>query len=241
MSGSPISFYTLINSLQLLAYLPLSTIPIPQSLRSLLTSLNMQSFVPNPFLYWVGTSEGPTVPDFATSYGYESCLFLVNCGVMICVGVLVLLYWIAIQALARLPLGILSFYLKEQTKRNQSLRYWLQVYMDVTLAALFQVGWLSFSTFNEAFNSCLGLLIVCLSIVTPFSVLFVTTTFYPNRTSKWMTLFDEFKCKSLRGSLFYTVYLFRRIIYSSVLIFAHTSPKLQAVTFSALSLTVSPT
>jgi len=93
ISGSPTSFYTLINSLQLLAYLPLSTIPIPQSLRNLLSSLHMQFFFPNPFLYWLRTDEGRIVPDFAASYGYESCLFLINCGVMICVGVLVLLYW----------------------------------------------------------------------------------------------------------------------------------------------------
>jgi len=43
----------------------------------------------------------------------------------------------------------------------------MQAYMDVALAALFQVGWLSFSTFNEAFNSCLGLVIACLSSFRP--------------------------------------------------------------------------
>ena len=76
MSGSPSSFYTLINNLQLLAYLPLSTIPILQNIRSLLASLNMQSFVPNPFLYWVGTSEGPTVPNFAYTTDMQVVYFL---------------------------------------------------------------------------------------------------------------------------------------------------------------------
>ena len=115
-SGSASGLFTLINNLQLLAYLPLSTIPFPQGLRDLLSSLNMQSFIPNPFLHWLKADEGEKVPDFASSYGYESCLFLANCGVMVAVGVLVLTYWGVVRILMSLPLGLVSFYLREQMK-----------------------------------------------------------------------------------------------------------------------------
>lgn len=239
ISGNPTSFYTIINNLQLLAYLPLSTIPIPQAIRSLLASLNMQSFISNPFMYWLRNDEGPEVPDFAASYGYESCLFLANCGVMICVGVLVMVYCGVVKVLARLPMGLLSFYLKEQTKGNQLLRYWLQVYMDVTLAAMLQVSKLSFATFNTGLNSCLGLLALTLSALTPFAIAFISLNC--SAGADWKVLFEEFSCNSTRGSLFYTVFLFRRLVYSLSLIFAHASPKFQGTVFTAISLTVSAT
>lgn len=216
ISGSSTSFYTLINNLQLIAYLPLSTIAIPQNIRSLLASLNMQSFLPNPFLYWLKADEGPAAPDFAASYGYNSCLFLTNCGVMVSVGMIVLVYCGVVRVLVRLPLGILSFYLKEQTKGNQLLRYWLQVYMDITLASMLQISNMSFFSFNEGFNSCLGLFVFTLAVITPFIIVFVSLTRTPETDSGWTVLFEEFHCNSTRGSLFYAVFLFRRFSVFSV-------------------------
>jgi len=241
LSGSPTNLFAMLNTLQLLSYLPLSSIRMPQHLRNVLTTLNLQSFLVNPFDYWLGDIVGTQAPQFAASYGYNSCLFLRNAGVMVVVGVGMGLYWVVAKLVGKLPLGYVSFYLKEKSKENILLRYWLQVYLDVLLAALLQTAWPSFTNFPEAFNSCLGIATLGVALLTPPAVLWISLSSHYRTHSMWQLLFEEFNSSTIRRSLLYSVYLFRRLLYAATLVLAYQWPKLQAVTFAALSLTVTST
>ena len=236
VSGSVGGLFSLINTLQLLSYLPLSTIPIPHRLKSLLAALNMQSFIPNPFLLWLG--EEHSVPAFAASYGYDSTLFLANCGIMISVGVVLMVYWALTRLMAKLPLGFVRLYMQKAIRRNTFIIYWITVYLDVCLAALLQSIWLSFASFSEGFNACLGIFVALFALATPFRVLMISLTKELRTSEKWTVLFTEFKCESVRSSLFYSVFLLRRLLFSLVLITLSLWPKVQSTCFLAFSLTV---
>lgn len=238
VSGSPASLFIVINNLQLLTYLPLSTIPMAQSLRNLLTSLNMQSFLQNPFLLWLGEDSGPEVPDYAASYGYDSGLFLANSGVAVLIGATMLIYWAAVRVLSRLPLGFLSKHVRKLSQGSPLLCYWLQAYLDITIAALLQAFCLSVASFSDILNSGLGLLTLTFCLITPFLILSVSLSPRLSKKLVWDALFNEFSWKTIQGSLFYSVFLFRRLLYALTLILAYNWPKLQALSFITSSLTV---
>jgi len=142
------------------------------------------------------------------------------------------------KGLGRLELGLFSFYMREKSQGNPLLRYWLQGYLDISIAALLQTGWPSFHSFSEAFNTSLGLLIVCVAVVTPVVAVYVSLTQSWASSPYCTVLFEEFRGGSVRSRLFYFVFLFRRLFYALMLIFASPWPKFQAISFAAASLTV---
>ena len=141
--------------------------------------------------------------------------------------------------LIKMPLGTFSAYLQQRIKGNAVLQYWLLSYIDMSLSGFLQTGWLSVSSFPETFNALIGVLISTLAVISPFCILYVTLSKHTG--AGWSPLFSEFHCKSVPGSLFYSLFLFRRLVFALALIFASSWPQLQSTTFSSLSLSVNST
>ena len=246
LTGNVGSLFTMLNNIQLLAYLPLSGVALPAGLCALLKSLNMQTVLPSPFEYVLHGNETGNLPGYAEQYGYTSVLFLSNAGLAITAGVLTALYALASLALSKCPVRFFALYFGTAGKANYMTRYWIQVYLDISLAAYLQVFAVQLASPTLAVNFCLGLLAAVLCVATPFCVLYITLR-YRTETSVsagkwWSGLFVEFKLeKSLFGRCFYTLFFFRRLLYSTSLLTLHSHPVYQSISFLLLSLCVTCT
>jgi hypothetical protein len=247
ISANPNTFLTIINNIQMLGYLPLSGINMTQEVRNLLKSLNMQSFLPNPVLWVIDEEEAGNPPYFAQQYGYSSPLFLANMGIMFSFGVLIaclnIVFWLLTKAPKCLCASIL-IKLTEKYSWNPLLQYWIQVYLDASIASYLQLYRLAGNTANLAVNAVLAVTIALLAVISPAAGLWMVIKL-GNKGEKgdikhWKALFSSFRNdRGVRSSLFYPVFLARRLFYSSVLITCFNYPKFQSISFISHSLVVS--
>lgn len=243
-SGSPSSFWSLFNQLQLITYIPLSNIPLSTNFASTLMALNMNSYLTNPFSYVFTSSNCTEIPEYAAKYGLDSSLFLLNSGVMVSAAVVCVVSCIQTYLLSRCNLGWLQPYLHRllvSYKWGVFVRYWVQVYMDISLYSLLQLHTIShthcLSSPGFLLNVTISVLLAVISLATPFILLTFTlknkakmmnqSDYDFNHT--WGTLFLELHPNSTVSTvLFYTIYFFRRLIYSFLLVFLSDSPGTQA-------------
>ena len=117
--------------------------------------------------------------------------------------------------------------------RSSLMWYWILVYLDSSIAGLLQLWSLDFDSLLYFCSTLLGLLSTVLVIVSPGAVFIITLRHL--HSSAWHTRFQEFKNnRGLRSSLFYTVFLLRRLAFATALAFFSTCPKFQAVLFAPL-------
>ena len=141
LAGNLATIYSLINIVQMITYFPLSTVQLPDNLRALMVSLNLQAYFPNPLAGSLGPVEG-NAPEFARQYGYESATFLANAGVIL----------ISFCAnLAAFPISWMLSKCKSTRIANHAKRilrgyrweslmmHWIEAYLDLSVAALLQL------------------------------------------------------------------------------------------------------
>jgi len=251
LSANPNTFLTILNNLQLLGYLPLSGLNIPRDVRNLLKSLNLHSFLPNPALWVVNEKEAGSPPSFAESYGYSSPLFLANLGIMFSFGLIIACLNVLFWVLTKLPKCVFSAFLLKLTEKyswNPLLQYWIQVYLDASVSGYLQLYRLEGSTANLAINAILGVFVAFFAVISPFVGIWVVISLAKGgfdidkaEIKNWKSLFSSFKNdKGVKSSLFYPLFLLRRLFYASILLTCSISPKLQSISFIAHSLVVTP-
>ncbi|CAG9335952.1 unnamed protein product [Blepharisma stoltei] len=79
-SLNPSSLWTMINTIQLLAYIPYASYPITEKISVFFKSMNNFNIVPNLFLFFIDENESNAPYDRARNYGYDSYLILANIG-----------------------------------------------------------------------------------------------------------------------------------------------------------------
>ena len=83
MFTHPSLFWILFNTLELISYMPIGSVPYPASLISFFTYLNSLSIFPSPSsLFGLAGKEYPAYYE-ARKYGVNSCLFLVNIDIIL--------------------------------------------------------------------------------------------------------------------------------------------------------------
>ena len=142
VAGNPASLFTLVNSVQMLTYLPLSTIPLPDELKKQLIGLNLQLFISNPVAkYLSANTEGDSsTPEFAQDYGFTAPSFLSNTGNILVTTVLNLGVYLVLLTLSKacrrnphIRKGLEGYHW-----RNVGM-HWILSYLDLSIAAYLQL------------------------------------------------------------------------------------------------------
>lgn len=260
LNGSPNILWSFLNQLQLISYIPLTTIPVSDKMVAVLTGLNIDSMVPNPFSYLLSEKEHAQKPlSYTERSGITTALFLLNTGLsMIFAGALVtsfvLLYLLSKVGTARFSHSIedlLGLY-----HWKIPLRWGLQSYLDIGIFSMLQLQQVAYS--YSAF-SIISLDSLNIALSSLFCALFLSGFLYipvllckkyhlirsrkdEEVNQHWGELYLEFdQRRGLRGILFYPYFLFRRLLYACSLIWLYESPRTQALLNTSLSFTVLPT
>lgn len=145
--------WSLVNVLQVFTYIPLLNIDLPLILVSFLKSLNEYSVIPNVFSMFIDYS-GPEPFDNAVDVGFESCQFLINAGNMLSIFLVIVLLDLAV-----ILIGLAFRYFKcdcvcfqrlvmkiyTKIHWNSYIRYVIEGYLDISLAAFLQVYYVRYS------------------------------------------------------------------------------------------------
>lgn len=100
LNPNPASFWTLLNTLQIVSFLGVSKIPMSEKMFAFIKNLNGLSIMPNP-LEWILDKDSGTAPyPQAVKYGYDTDLFLVNAGQMVLTLAVTVAIWPLLSFLA---------------------------------------------------------------------------------------------------------------------------------------------
>ena len=233
---SPSSLWAIINTVMILAFIPLTNNKLTPKLRSFYSGLNDINFVPNLFEMIFNESESPNPLDRAKEYGFESNLFLVISGEVFTVLVALLLLVPVIWVLSKINSCKVKFssYLKNY-KYNFFLRFWIEAYLEVAIGAINQVYSVE-SNWSSVFNYVLGVFFGVLCLITPLGLFYFT---YKNSTRigdsddsdfhlTWGSLYYELRTsKSFWSMYFYSVFFLKRLLFTVSIFLLDRYPILQ--------------
>jgi hypothetical protein len=224
------------NGMALLSYSSCLKLNTSQGLTDFFGSLNVQSYVPNPFKYLLPEPDKEDAPDYG---GFDTSLFLNNAGVMFTVGIALLIYWPFVAVMSRFPVRLVAMYysrLLESFRWNILVRYWTQIYLDVAIACFLQLRYISFSTPLHGLNSALSLCFAIAFGLTPAAVIWLVLNHtsenngemvFPGRFSMLFAGFVMDKGRS--RLLFYPLFFLERLMLAGGLVFLRSCPIVQVL------------
>ncbi|OMJ95283.1 hypothetical protein SteCoe_1340 [Stentor coeruleus] len=246
--SNPVAVWALINTLQLIYYLPLGSTPMTKGLQLFCSSLGNYNIVPNPMSMLISNNLTTPPYDEAEDFGLITSVFLINIGsnlLIICLfivqlPIIVLLSKCEMRSIQRKANNLLKNY-----KYCFFIRFWTQAYIDTLIYAFIQLRSTS-KSFLGNFNIAFALILAIISIITPPFVLvtsFINKNEIFNSTNtefykKYGTLYDEFKNnKGFISCLYYFIYFTRRLLYAIVQVFLNSWPFLQTILNIIISFT----
>jgi hypothetical protein len=165
MISNPASAWLLINTLQLILYLPISKNSLTPGIRKFCTSFGDINFLPNPIQYIFSKSSTEKPSKNQQNTGIETSVFLINGGQNLGVILMLLVLYPFILIISKMPLGRITlamFKMLKNYKYGIFLRYWIQAYLDLGIFALVQIRSEIREPFAGYFN--LGAATVCMVI-----------------------------------------------------------------------------
>lgn len=252
-SGNPRALWSLINQLELITFIPMSALEIPEELVDVLNSL-IESIIPDPFKYVrIKHQKCSDLPHFARKYQTKSSVFLSNARVSLGVGVFFLLLYLCIALLCLLPIAWVRVYCRKRLtvlRWTVSVRWWVQSYLNILVFSCLQLYMaLDLDCLEEPYltvSSVLSLLGLALGIITPIGY-FAFHTMHMKEiltrcddafNKRWKELYHNIRPNSYSASFFILIFLLRRFIYGLSLVCFAVAPKLQAVLGTSLSFVV---
>lgn len=253
ISGDSGSLFVIINNVQLLTYLPLSTIPLPDTLREQLIGLNLLTLISSPIsIQNIATDIDKSLPEFAVDYGFSDSSFLSNAGpvlatVVVDLGVFVVLWLLSkvCRNSEKVRKGLEGYHW-----RNVGM-HWILSYLDLSIAAYLQVLrvitiQLSFATAKAGLISLFGCLVAALSSIFPFGIAYLCIRDHSHAQAQqfdairsWKFLYEGLKNNNgWVSSAYYPLFLVRRLIHALALIYLSPFPIAQSFIFLSLALLV---
>ena len=250
VNPNPAGLWAIINCVQILHFVPMSTNPLTPMLKEFFKALNQIELIPNIFEYVVDPKSYPNKHKESFKYGYESSSFLLNAGENLSViGVIILLFPF-IWGISKIPLKPIQrkfSSLLEEYKHGIFMRFWVTAYLEICISAVLQFyNFLARSVFEFIDFLCavgFGVLLVAspylifkfvLKRKREIAMLSEQSAFY----KIYGSLFYEFRVTS--GSIArysYIIYILRRLLYSCSLFFLSPFPIVQAIANILISLT----
>ncbi|CAG9326438.1 unnamed protein product [Blepharisma stoltei] len=246
VTPNPSSLWSMTNVIEVLSFITLSGIPLSASVYTFLNNLNSFNIMPNIFEKYVDSSNGEKPYKQAYDYGYETNLFLLNCGSILTSLCIIVICFPIVAFLSKCTYRWIGKKFTEQLREYKFsvfIRFWLESYIEIGAAAL--IGLLNFPVNNgtEIFNIIICLLFEILIAITPIAMHYFLLKNRKKIMSKnkkllkkWDSLFYEFNIdKNVMSSQYYLLFIWRRLIYIMSLILLRNYPGAQAVIIVALS------
>ena len=228
LNGNPASALSLINQLQLVSYIAMSKIPIPEEFASTLAGINIGQMLPNPTssLYDFSINDTTQTPaSYIEDYGLNTLLFISNARSVLTTSGLILLSYVPIYLLSKVPAAPIRLYfqgLLQSLRWSVPINIWLTSYLDIAVFSLLQVANVrnSFQSWLPALSFCVAICFLVVVFATPICLLWFLKRNWGNiasRTDKdfnrrWGALIATFKpSNKLSGAAFYPLFLVRRL------------------------------
>ena len=242
------SFWSAINTIQILSLIPISGNPLTPKLKGFFRSFNDIGFMVNFFRILFGSGSTNNHQE-SYNHGYDSGLFLVNAGELLSTILALVLLWPIVSILSKVKIRFLrkKFQkLLEEYKYGVFVRFLLEGYLDLLVAGLIQLYLIpAFGVFFLV-NYTLGIVFCLCLILLPALVfclirnnteLVLEPSENPRFHKCWGSLFYEFK-KSKHSAQFYSLFLARRLLYVLNSMLMSSFPVAQAVINCFLMLVV---
>ncbi|OMJ66271.1 hypothetical protein SteCoe_36945 [Stentor coeruleus] len=233
--SNPAAAWMIINTIQLISYIPLNSNPMPDGLDAFITGLGgYTEMIPNPFAY---IFDSRTLSDpylQARKFGTKTSVFWINIGPSMVTFLLILSMWPFLYFFSKFNLGKISIKIKKTLKNyryNFFLRFWIQAYLDIGVASLIQLRSEVKIPGSGYFNQMSAVICIIIFILTPSCIVVCSFVGYFNIKNKdieffdkWGSLYCEFKNdKGFWSTQYYFVFLLRRLefLLSQVYLNAH--------------------
>ncbi|CAG9335957.1 unnamed protein product [Blepharisma stoltei] len=138
-SPNPSGLWTMLNTIQLLSYIPYANYPLTDKISAFFKSMNDFNIVPNLFLLFVDENQGNTPYYQAKKYGYDSDLILVNVGNNLTVLFFIIAIIPPVYYLSKCSQRYVGKKLNKicnEYKFGTFLRFWILNYLEVGFAAI---------------------------------------------------------------------------------------------------------
>ena len=222
-TSNPSDFWRVMNTLEMLSYIPSTNNQLTPTLAGFFEGLNMLDSIPVGVDYLIQLVTGKS--SYFTRYlAGDSKLFLLNAGVSILIIGILLLLWPLVWVVSKIPYCKTPFSkLLAEYKFNVFTRYWMQCYLDLSIAGFVQLVSVPNIEVVGVFNYTSACLVVVLLGVTPGALfLFVKRNREdivnedPEFYQKWRTLLYEFDCTdNPETSFFYFVFTLKRVVFAA--------------------------
>jgi hypothetical protein len=248
---------SLINQIQMITYISMTKIPIPNDFASTLAALNVGNMLPNPLSRFMILDDNETTqnpPAYVSDYGIDTVLFIRNSMSFLGSAVMILFSFLPIYLLSKLKIKFIADYFKRKLpalKWTVPIQLWLTSYLDIGIFSLLQL-----INVNHSFSKPLdviSLIISCFFLlgfaVTPIAVLMFLTRNYTrisNRSDtefnqRWGALFMQFKGDFKYSSLaYFFIFTLRRCLFAISLVITPDQLGILALSNTTLSLIVIP-
>lgn len=248
MSGNPTVLFMLVNNIQMLTYVPLSTIPLPEKLKAQMVSMNIQNFFTLPYFNDVSVIESDnTPPAFAQNYGFDSSSFLSNARTLILIMIFNLCSLVTVWMLSKCRQPRIRAYFIQALagyRWRNLMMHWELSYLDISIAAYLRVQQPDFGTWMTAIDSISAFIVMALCWILPFVMLHLALLHEALITAKdfstissWKFLYEGQKNnKGCISILYHFLFIIRRMIYALALVFFSEYPIAQSVIFHLHSL-----
>jgi len=242
------SFWSAINTIQILGLIPISGNSLTPKLKGLFRSFNDVGFMVNLFRVVFGSGATNNHQE-SYKHGYDSGLFLVNAGELFSTILALVLLWPIVSILSKVRIRFLrkKFQkLLKEYKYGVFVRFLLEGYLDLLVAGLIQLYLTPATEVLSLVNYTLGIVFcLCLILFPPLVFCLIRKNtelvLQPSENSDfhktWGSLFYEFK-KNKHSVQFYSLFLARRLLYVLNSMLMSSFPVAQAVINCFLMLVV---
>jgi hypothetical protein len=232
------------HNIQIVGYIPMMHIDLPIRLSSFFISVRDFNLVPNAFEYFV-TDDSPQNIKSACRVGIDSSLFIMNAGELFTTFLLMLLFWPVSWLLSKSSNPKFAKYFYDVSSRFRwsfFIRFLTEGYIDLTLAALFQLHNATIASTSLIVNVSFAVVFMVLSFVAPVVCVYFVSKNYERfqdpeekvLRTKYGSVFDEFKNdKGFLSCSFYCLFFLRRLLYVGILYLLQDFPLVQVI-FNAM-------
>ena len=140
--SSPGPAWSLLNTIQIISYLPLSSNPLTSTLIEFFTAFSSYNIVPNgaDYIFKQNATSGPYLE--SRRYGILTSVFFINFGSNALIFIFVIITWPVLAFVAKYTNGKISkkaLKILKNYKFNFFIRFWLQAYLDIGIFSLIQL------------------------------------------------------------------------------------------------------
>jgi hypothetical protein len=236
-TGSFGMLWSTINCIQILTFIPMIDIDLPDGLTNLFQAINSLNFVPNVFEFIPQDDFSPNLSS-TQRIGCDSSRFLDNSGDLFTSFFAMLLIWPLACLLSTVSCFKIADYFSkvvDDFRWNFFLRFGIQAHLELLFAGVLQLYFISAESFHLVINAMLSITAVAFCLLAPIICgVFIHKNYYQVQDKDFLkqfgSLFTEFKNdQGVISSSFYVAFFVRRIVFLGILFFLQVSPLTQII------------